>query len=109
MNKRTVMRVWLIAAGLIMLTPASSRSADLAAGELLANKWCAECHAVRADRRGPNPSAPTFPELAAEPSITKYSLRALLRTPHETMPQITFTPDQIEDIVNYILSMKPRR
>ena len=50
--------------------------------------------------------APTFPELAAEPSITAYSLRALLRAPHETMPQITFTPDEMEDIVGYIISLK---
>jgi len=46
--------------------------------------------------------------LAAEPSITEYSLRALLRSPHETMPQITLTPDEMDDIVGYILSLKPR-
>ena len=92
-----------------MLAPALSRSADLVAGRSLAEKWCAQCHGVRADRLGPNLSAPTFPKLAAEPSITEYSLRALLRAPHETMPQITLTSDEMEDIVGYILSLKPRR
>ena len=43
------------------------------------------------------------------PSITEYSLRALLRAPHETMPQITFTPDQLDDIVGYIMSLKLSR
>jgi hypothetical protein len=47
--------------------------------------------------------------VAAEPSITEYSLRAFLRSPHKTMPHITFTPDQMDDIVEYILSLKPRR
>lgn len=108
MNKRTAIRVSLAVALSIMLAPAASRSADLVAGELLADKWCAQCHGVRADRLGPNLSAPTFPELAAEPSITEYSLRALLRSPHERMPQITFTPDEMEDIVGYIMSLKPR-
>jgi mono/diheme cytochrome c family protein len=92
-----------------MLVAAPSSSADLVAGESLAEKWCAQCHGVRPGRLAPNLSAPPFQELAAEPSITKYSLRALLRSPHETMPQITFTPDQLDDIVSYILSLKPRQ
>jgi mono/diheme cytochrome c family protein len=100
-------RVGFAVAFFVVLAPAASSAADLAAGELLADKWCAECHGVRGGRLGPNLAAPTFPELAAEPSITAYSLRALLRAPHETMPQITFTPDEMEDIVGYIISLKP--
>ena len=106
MNKRTAVRASLAVVLSMKLAPAASSAADIAAGELLAEKWCAECHGVRAGRLGPNLSAPTFPELAAEPSITEYSLRALLRAPHETMPQITFTPDQLDDIVGYIMSLK---
>ena len=83
-------------------------SADPLAGKNLAEKWCVECHGIRADRLSPNLAAPTFPELAAEPSITEYSLRALLRSPHETMPHITFTPEQMDDIIEYIMSLKPR-
>ena len=102
-------RVGFAMAFFVVLAPAPSNAADLAAGELLADKWCAECHGVRRGRLGPNLAAPTFPELAAEPSITEYSLRALLRAPHETMPQITFTPDQLDDIVGYIMSLKLSR
>jgi mono/diheme cytochrome c family protein len=108
MSDRMAIHVSLAVALSIMLAPAASSSADLVAGQLLAQKWCVQCHGIRADRLGPNLSAPTFPELAAQPSITEYSLRALLRAPHETMPQITFTPDEMEDIVGYILSLKPR-
>ena len=82
-------------------------SADPIAGKDLAEKWCVECHGIRADQLSPNLAAPTFPELAAEPSITEYSLRALLRSPHETMPHITFTPEEMDDIVDYIMSLKP--
>lgn len=108
MNKRTAIHVSLPVALSMILTPAASSAADVAVGELLADNWCAECHGVRAGRLGPNLSAPTFSELAAEPSITEYSLRALLRSPHATMPQITFTPGQMDDIVGYIMSLKPR-
>lgn len=103
-----VCRILLAAALSIVLAPTASRSADLVAGESLAQKWCVQCHGVRADRLSPKLAAPTFPDLAAEPSITEYSLRALLRSPHETMPQITFTADEMDDIVGYILSLKPR-
>jgi mono/diheme cytochrome c family protein len=78
-----------------------------AAGKSLAQKWCAECHSTGGDRLSPNLAAPTFAELAAEPSITDYTLRAFLRTPHKTMPNITFTPDQMDDIVDYVISLKP--
>jgi mono/diheme cytochrome c family protein len=107
-TERNAVRASLAAALSIALAPAIGCAADLVAGELLADKWCTQCHGVRANRLGPNLLAPTFPELAAEPSITEYSLRALLRAPHETMPQITLTPDETEDIVGYILSLKPR-
>ena len=82
----------------IVLSSVEGYPADLAAGRSLAEKWCDECHDVDTGRLGPNAKAPTFQELAAEPSITEYSLRALLRSPHETMPQITFTPDQLDEV-----------
>jgi len=92
-----------------MLVTTPDSSADPVAGESSAGKWCAQCHGVRHGALGPNLSAPPFPEMAAEPAIAEYSLRASLRSPHETMPQITFTPDQLDDIVGYILSLKPRQ
>jgi len=109
MSKRATICVSLTVVLSIMLVTTPDSSADPVAGESSAEKWCAQCHGVRPGRLGPNLSAPTFPELAAEPSITEYSLRALLRSPHETMPQITFTPDQLDDITGYILSLKPRQ
>jgi mono/diheme cytochrome c family protein len=108
MIKRTAICLSLATGLPLLMAPAIGSAADLVAGESLASKWCAQCHAVRGNRPSSNPAAPTFLELAAEPSITEYSLRALLRSPHETMPQIKLTPDQMDDIVGYILSLKPR-
>jgi len=108
MSKRAAICIGLAAVLSIALAAVGGVSADPIAGQNLAGKWCTECHGIRADRLSPNLAAPTFPELAAEPSITEYSLRALLRSPHETMPHITFTPDQMDDIINYIMSLKPR-
>ena len=109
MSKQTDICVSLAAALSTVLAAPTGVSADPIAGEHLAGKWCVECHGIRADRLSPNLAAPTFPELAAEPSITEYSLRALLRSPHETMPHITFTPEQTDDIIDYIVSLKPHK
>jgi mono/diheme cytochrome c family protein len=108
MSKLTGICVGLAATLSTALTPVTGVSADPIAGQNLAGKWCAECHGIRTDKLSPNLAAPTFPELATEPSITEYSLRALLRSPHETMPQITFKDDELDDIVDYIMSLKPR-
>ena len=78
-------------------------------GESLAQSWCSQCHAVKPDQSSANPAAPRFSDVAAEPSMTEYALRAFLKTPHPTMPNIMMKPDDLDDIVSYILSLKPRR
>ena len=37
------------------------------------------------------------------------ALRAFLRTPHAAMPDLRLTPDQTDDAVAYVLSLKGRR
>ena len=107
MSKRTAIGTGLAAAISMAVTGLNDASADAVTGKELAEKWCVECHSIRPDRLSPNLAAPTFPELAAETSITQYSLHAFLRSQHKTMPQITFTREQMDDIVNYIISLKP--
>jgi mono/diheme cytochrome c family protein len=86
-------------------SPAASAAAS--PGQALARHWCAECHNIEPDgSRSRNRRAPAFAKLAADPSFTDYTLRATLRTQHATMPQIMFTPAQLDDIVAYILSLK---
>jgi mono/diheme cytochrome c family protein len=108
MSKPIVNPIFVLLAVCIVAAVSTDASADPMAGERLAERWCAECHGISADRLSPNPAAPTFPKLAAEPSITEPSLRALLRSPHETMPHIIFKDDELEEITSYILSLKPR-
>jgi mono/diheme cytochrome c family protein len=78
-------------------------------GENLAQSWCSQCHAVKPEQSSPNPAAPRFQDVAAEPAMTEYALRAFLKTSHPTMPNIMMKSDDMDDIVSYILSLKPRR
>ena len=91
------------------LAAGSDAQAAAARGEALAQSWCSQCHALKPDQSSANPAAPRFSDVAAEPSITEYSLRAFFKTPHPTMPNIMLKADDMNDIISYILSMKPRR
>jgi mono/diheme cytochrome c family protein len=77
-------------------------------GEKLAERWCGQCHAVNANQLSANPSAPPFRELAPEPSVTPYSLRVLLRSPHAIMPNLMLKPEEMDEITEYIMSLKPK-
>ena len=104
MRRQSVIHI-VCAVTLFVIGPGLTRAAaDPIAGQILAEKWCSECHGTRAGRLSPNLSAPTFPELAAEPSITANSLRALLQAPHKTMPHITFS--QMSSMTSFNISRR---
>ena len=97
--------IWVPA--MILATTEGASAAVL--GQNLAQHWCAQCHDIRpGGSQSPNPLAPPFAKLAADPSITELTLRATLQMEHETMPPIMFKPDQLDDLVGYILSLKPK-
>ena len=82
--------------------------ADARRGRALAEQRCSECHAIAPDEAAGDPAAPDFADIAKEPSATAYSLRVFLRVPHPTMPNFVLDPDDIDDIVSYIVSLKRR-
>jgi mono/diheme cytochrome c family protein len=90
------------------LAMASTGSGASAPGENLVERSCGQCHAVKANQRSANPSAPPFPEHAAHSSVTPYSLRVLLRSPHASMPNLMLNPEEMDEITGYILSLKPK-
>jgi mono/diheme cytochrome c family protein len=102
---------WRIAvvAGLVLAaTPARAQQVgDVVTGERLAAEMCAGCHAVRPDQiLIPNADATHFADTASRPGMTATALRVWLRTSHPTMPDIILGPDETDDIVAYIMSLK---
>ena len=77
-----------------------------AAGHRLAEAWCRTCHVIEATTAGASNAAPDFVQVANLPSTTALSLKVFLRTSHPSMPNLVLTPDQTDDVVNYILSLK---
>jgi mono/diheme cytochrome c family protein len=78
----------------------------IAAGHQLAEAWCATCHVIEATTAGASHAAPDFVQVANLPSTTALSLKVFLRSNHPSMPNLVLTPDQTDDVVNYILSLK---
>jgi mono/diheme cytochrome c family protein len=80
---------------------------DPAAGHKLAQTWCANCHVIdTAQRQGTSSGAPPFPAVARMKSTTFMGLRAFLQTPHDRMPDLHLTRNEIDDVAAYILSLK---
>jgi len=93
----------------IGISPQPSARADQARGRILAEQQCSQCHAVKRDDLSPDPDAPSFADVAAEPSITEYMLRVFLKTPHPTMPNLIIKSNDVDDLVSYIMSLKPKK
>ncbi len=103
-------RLWSFGwvAALAGFAAATTALAAPPAGENLAERVCSQCHAVKPGEISKNPDAPPFAQLALEPSITEYSLRVFLRTPHANMPNLMLKPDEVDEVTSYILSLKRR-
>jgi len=76
-------------------------------GLALAQRLCAECHAVQKEySQSPNANAPRFQAIASIPGMTATALSAALNTSHRVMPNIMLPGDEQADIIAYILSLK---
>lgn len=104
--------IWCVAAALLFpVVPAGAANlpGDVVSGRTLIEKSCSECHSVSAaERRKRSYRAPGFDEVAAKPQTTAISLRAFLQSPHPSMPNFILTPEERDDAIAYILSLKQR-
>jgi mono/diheme cytochrome c family protein len=103
-----------IVAALAALLPAAQAAGQAAAqqerlsfGRVVAESWCANCHVVGRDARGPvGDAAPPFAAIARMPSTTEMSLRVFLQTPHARMPDYRLSTPELDGVVAYILSLR---
>lgn len=80
-----------------------------ARGEVLAKRWCADCHVVTADQAKASADAPSFFALTGEPIRSPEALAVYLALPdtvHARMPDLNLSRVEIADIVAYVASLK---
>lgn len=86
---------------------AAQTEGDPDAGRKLAQTWCDNCHVVApSQQQGTSTGAPAFTAIAAMKSTTFMGLRAFLQTPHDRMPDLHLSRDEIDDVAAYIISLK---
>jgi mono/diheme cytochrome c family protein len=91
----------------IVVLRAFAQDAGLAAGHDLARRVCVACHVVDGER----PSqplvvgAPAFRDIANTPGMTAMALYVFLTTSHRKMPNLILKPEEMKDIIAYILSL----
>ncbi len=92
-------------------TALAQSAGDVAAGRDLATKVCAACHVVAVDQ-SPTPrssKAPAFAAIAVTRGVTELSLHAFLSTPHPSMPNFILSPAEQDNVIAYILSLRPKK
>jgi mono/diheme cytochrome c family protein len=106
---RNACAVLVIALSLVSSGSSMARS-SAQRGEQFSERWCSQCRGVKPNQTSPYPAAPSFSDLADNPSTTRHSLTVSLRTtPHWTMPKIKPKSADIDDVVSYILSLRGHR
>lgn len=90
--------------------PAQAQEGDIAAGHAFAREACKACHMVDAKQRAPRiiVIGPAFRDISNTRGITATALRVFLTTSHPTMPNLILTPEEITDVIAYILSLRRR-
>jgi mono/diheme cytochrome c family protein len=79
-------------------------------GHALARTLCASCHSVEpSDSDSSFAEVPSFTAIAALPTTTSSGLHAFLSTPHGEMPDVKLTSDEMDAVVDYILSLKEKK
>ena len=81
-------------------------SDSISAGHRLAEAWCKDCHAIEAATAGVRGGPPDFTTIANRPSTTALSLKVFFKTSHRRMPNLIIAPEQADNLVDYILSLK---
>jgi mono/diheme cytochrome c family protein len=92
-----------VALGGLIAVPAEAQ--DLDQGRRLAQRWCAECHAIGAKPTRFRRAMP-FAAIAAKDSVTTDTLSAFLLLPHATMPNVPLSRNDADDLAAFIIAMK---
>ena len=85
---------------------AESKPGNAAEGLRFVETWCSGCHPVtlRAARTGG--IAPDFGTIAERPETNAQALKVFFNSSHPLMPNFQLAPDEANDVIAYILSLK---
>jgi mono/diheme cytochrome c family protein len=108
---RLIATAMLFVVALVLIAPRAASAATVAddpvaSGRRIAEAWCKQCHAIDANALRTGTTAPDFTAVANQPSTTALSLKVFLRSDHAKMPNFIIEPNDTDDVIQYILSLK---
>lgn len=99
----------VLAVGLWLVTAVRADDiGDPEAGRDVANAWCSNCHAFPGSKQATVTGAPTFSAIAANRALTPLALRAFLQTPHDRMPDLHLSNNEMDDLIAFVLSARDK-
>jgi mono/diheme cytochrome c family protein len=106
-----IRRTTLVAALAAATPSAHAQDGDIAAGRSFALEDCSACRVVDIEhQRLPRRIfiGPGFRSIANRPGMTATALHVFLTTSHPKMPSPILTPEQMADVIAYILSLRSK-
>jgi len=95
----------LLTALLSLVIAGQAASADAVSGKKLAIRLCSKCHSVEDNKTASDSAVPSFEDIANWSNSDRQKLLAFLDKPHP-MPDMDLTPAEVQDLVDYIISLK---
>ncbi len=98
----------MVAAIPVVAAAEDDDAASLQRGQVLLTQYCARCHAVGRNGVSQRPPAPAFRTLGQRYPVESLeeSLAEGIISGHPDMPEFTFEPGEIGDIIAYLKSVQ---
>lgn len=103
---RSRVALGLLAAAFTVTVAGFAAAADAGQGEVLAKRWCADCHVVSASQARGSTQVPPFSEIARREGLTAASIALFLLRPHPPMPDMSLSRAEAADLAAYIARQK---
>ncbi len=105
------MKLWSRSAvAALMMLPGAAGAVELGnaeSGHDYARKVCAGCHAVEKGASvSPTADVPSFQDVADTHGMSPRALAVWLQSPHPNMPDLILPPDDMDNVIAYIMSLR---
>lgn len=105
---RVVSRALLLVLGFAINGSDLARSADVEAGRRIAEQYCARCHAIGREGESSHAEAPPFRSFGENWPVESLeeALAEGIVVGHPDMPEFTFEPEEISDLLAYLATLQ---
>lgn len=101
-----MLKAFSLCLAIVVSQTQTAKAADADHGQVLAQRWCATCHAITAEGRQTADVPPSFVSIARRDSFDANRLAFFLLNPHPVMPNMGLSRSEATDLAAYIASLR---